>query len=478
MLRQRLVEFGHDPRSVLAFGYFFPSSKVHGKRMQWTAEDLEAGHTILRHLSDSIAQGLFPATTSIEDCKYCAYNSICGDLSTLVNLSTLKTSDPANASVLAHGGDCEERNKWRRRNQRLNPRTRTWNPVGVFANPWMKNLLVEAAAGTGKTTCIVERMVNLIASGQCCVENMVAVTFTRKAASELRERFQIRVQQRASEAIDSDTCTPDERSRLLVASQRCGNLFIGTIHSFCSHLLRQRPIEFNIDANFRELTAEEDSSLREQAWIENIQDLIASNDPLIQKLNELDIDRSGLKRCFHQFIEFRDITKWGIENPSAVHIDAVRRQTRAFIDEMKALLPLFPIERGTDLRMDRYEQIVLASDRAFQSDARLFRLLERFNSQPKLTLSCCWHDKSVAKSQSQRWDQFRQDVAGPALRWWYEVRYEFVCPVCSTGSAVFERLKKAASAWILLICFWQWQRALRANPICELTSKVVIHIFW
>ncbi len=59
-----------------------------------------------------------------------------------------------------------------------------------------ENLLVEAAAGTGKTTCIVERMVNLIASGQCCVENMVAVTFTRKAASELRERFQIRVQQR------------------------------------------------------------------------------------------------------------------------------------------------------------------------------------------------------------------------------------------------------------------------------------------
>ncbi len=307
-----------------------------------------------------------------------------------------------------------------------------------------ENLLVEAAAGTGKTTCIVERMVNLIAAGQCGVENMVAVTFTRKAASELRERFQMRVQQRASEASESGTCTPDERSRLLVASQRCGNVFIGTIHSFCSHLLRQRPIEFNVDANFRELTADEDSSLREQAWIENIQDLIASNDPLIQKLNELDIDRSGLKRCFHQFIEFRDITKWGIEDPRPLHIDAVRNQTLAFVDEMKALLPLFPNERGTDQRMDRYEQIVLASDRAFQSDARLFRLLERFNSQPKLTQSC-WHDKSVAKLQSQRWDQFRQDVVGPALRWWYEVRYEFVVQFVQRAQRVFERLKKAAS---------------------------------
>ncbi len=101
MLRQRLVEFGHDPRSVLAFGYFFPSPKVQGKRMKWSADELESGHTILRHLSDSIAQGLFPATTSIEDCTFCAYKSICGDLRSLVSLSNLKASDPANASVLA-----------------------------------------------------------------------------------------------------------------------------------------------------------------------------------------------------------------------------------------------------------------------------------------------------------------------------------------------------------------------------------------
>ncbi len=52
------------------------------------------------------------------------------------------------------------------------------------------NIIVEAAAGTGKTTGIVGRMVNLIATGTCRIENLVAVTFTRKAAAELRERFQ------------------------------------------------------------------------------------------------------------------------------------------------------------------------------------------------------------------------------------------------------------------------------------------------
>jgi ATP-dependent exoDNAse (exonuclease V) beta subunit len=50
-------------------------------------------------------------------------------------------------------------------------------------------LLVEAAAGTGKTTSLVGRMVELIATGRCEIGRLAAVTFTRKAAAELRGRF-------------------------------------------------------------------------------------------------------------------------------------------------------------------------------------------------------------------------------------------------------------------------------------------------
>ena len=62
-----------------------------------------------------------------------------------------------------------------------------------------QNFMVEAAAGTGKTSSIVDRMVNLVGSGTCKIENLVAVTFTRKAAAELRERFQAAIRKRASE---------------------------------------------------------------------------------------------------------------------------------------------------------------------------------------------------------------------------------------------------------------------------------------
>ena len=51
------------------------------------------------------------------------------------------------------------------------------------------NMLVEAAAGTGKTTSMVERMAALIRRGKCTPGTMAAVTFTRKAAAELRARF-------------------------------------------------------------------------------------------------------------------------------------------------------------------------------------------------------------------------------------------------------------------------------------------------
>src|SRR3984893_18945419 len=53
------------------------------------------------------------------------------------------------------------------------------------------NLLVEAGAGSGKTECLAQRMAAGVLEGRYTVEHMAAVTFTRKAAAELRGRFQL-----------------------------------------------------------------------------------------------------------------------------------------------------------------------------------------------------------------------------------------------------------------------------------------------
>ena len=140
-----------------------------------------------------------------------------------------------------------------------------------------KNFIVEAAAGTGKTTSLVNRMVALVRTGTCRIDQLAAVTFTRKAAAELRERFQAALRNKATE---SETNDSNELQRLATAADQVNQAFVGTIHSFCATLLRERPIEFGVDPAFRELDEKDDRLLREQAWQENIADLIASRDPL------------------------------------------------------------------------------------------------------------------------------------------------------------------------------------------------------
>ena len=68
------------------------------------------------------------------------------------------------------------------------------------------NLLVEAGAGSGKTQMLAERMAAGVATGVYQIEHMAAVTFTRKAASELRGRFHLALEKRLGEIKRSAEC--------------------------------------------------------------------------------------------------------------------------------------------------------------------------------------------------------------------------------------------------------------------------------
>ena len=302
-----------------------------------------------------------------------------------------------------------------------------------------KNFLVEAAAGTGKTTSMVDRMVSLVASGTCELHKIAAVTFTRKAAAELRERFQAKLRNPESITVERNE---SEKERLSRAADHAHQAFVGTIHSFCATLLRERPVEFDIDPAFREITEAETAVLMEEAWQENIAALIASNDPLLDKLRELEIDRSKLKSCFKKFIEYRDVENWPIGDLGSFDLKALQDATYEYIEHMKSLAPDFPADRGNDKLMDSYEGILRASRRPCSTPAQFFRLLELFDHSSKVVQGK-WITKSIGKQEDTRWEDFRARYTAPGMAYWCTVRYEFVVEFVRRGVKVFERLKHA-----------------------------------
>ncbi len=113
-------------------------------------------------------------------------------------------------------------------------------------------LVVEAAAGTGKTTEMIARIIAVIRSGTTTLERIVAVTFTEKAAGEMKLRLRTELERSRNHA-----ATPNERHLLEAALAQLEVARVGTIHSFCADVLKERPIEARVDPLF-EVAAEDD----------------------------------------------------------------------------------------------------------------------------------------------------------------------------------------------------------------------------
>jgi ATP-dependent exoDNAse (exonuclease V) beta subunit len=106
-------------------------------------------------------------------------------------------------------------------------------------------LVVEAAAGTGKTSALIGRILSGITNGRLELANMVAVTFTEFAAGELKLRLRSKIEEARQQATTTTT-----KDLLNQAVEQIEEARVGTIHSFCADLLREHPVEAGIDPLF------------------------------------------------------------------------------------------------------------------------------------------------------------------------------------------------------------------------------------
>lgn len=129
-------------------------------------------------------------------------------------------------------------------------------------------LVVEAAAGTGKTTELIRRILRVLSTGRATVDRIVAVTFTEKAAGELKLRLREQLEVARLDSEDAEVA-----GRLDAAVQHLEEAHVSTIHGFCADLLRERPVEARVDPLFRVLTEGQAGRLFDEAfsgWFQSV----------------------------------------------------------------------------------------------------------------------------------------------------------------------------------------------------------------
>ena len=141
-------------------------------------------------------------------------------------------------------------------------------------------ICVDAGAGSGKTRVLVERILFLIAQRQAKLDEIVAITFTDKAAAEMKDRLRRAFRERATPR----DVTPGELSFWRELERRVDTARISTIHSFCAALLRENALHLGLDPDFTVLTEAESILLRSNVATETIHTLLDKGDPAAIRL--------------------------------------------------------------------------------------------------------------------------------------------------------------------------------------------------
>jgi ATP-dependent helicase/nuclease subunit A len=336
----------------------------------------------------------------------------------------------------------------------------------------LTNLLVEAGAGSGKTQMLAERMAAGVAAGVYRIEHMAAVTFTRKAASELRGRFHLALEKQLREADQH----PDPgaralaRQRLEDALSNLERFFAGTIHSFCARLLRERPVESGVSPGFTELDEVQDLELRKRTWRDFVTNSRSVGDPdmmalLDAEIRPKDLDAAFATICLHEDVEF---PAGNVERPDP---KSARHALEKFWKELQRHLPTridpattCPIQQAArefrgQLDVSRYR---------LDRPSVIASLLETWDGESTITQK--WWAESAAEKKRLRdlinglHEAFCADTVSPYLSQWRHYVYRLSVTLLTRARAHAARERRRVNALNYGDLLILTARVLRGNP--------------
>lgn len=188
-----------------------------------------------------------------------------------------------------------------------------------IASDFSSNLMVEASAGSGKTHCLVTRLVEGIRQGALAPEQIVAITFTRKAAAELSLRLRRGLEESGLEG----------RLR-----ERC---WVGTIHSFCGHLLRQFPVEAGLTPGFQELDEAGDLALQSKVLRQALDG--EAGQQALARLAPWAAGAEDLRLALAAVCDRGELDFWQPPLPEEPDWSMLLQQFAGFYEQVRGLLP-------------------------------------------------------------------------------------------------------------------------------------------
>jgi ATP-dependent helicase/nuclease subunit A len=197
------------------------------------------------------------------------------------------------------------------------------------------NMVVEAAAGTGKTSELVQRIIAVLAGGRASIDQVIAVTFTEKAAGELKLRIRSELERARAQSNDSK-----RRCHLEEALAHLEEARVSTIHALCADLLRERPVEAQIDPQFEVMTEVQSQGLYRQAfrlWFQRRLENLPEGIRRFLRRRSRDSATEALSRAGWELAAWRDFpTPWRRDTfAREQEVDRRVEQLHAFADVTK-----------------------------------------------------------------------------------------------------------------------------------------------
>lgn len=219
-----------------------------------------------------------------------------------------------------------------------------------------KHISVTAGPGSGKTMVLVERYLHILREHSLSIDQIVAITFTNRAANEMRERLRADLNHMLRIATD------DERWRWLNYKRTLDGAVITTIHGFCARLLREFPIEARVDPQFLLLDEHRAAMMLELTVEEVLSDFISGGHVEISRLT-LGVGRSRLAAALAQI--YREARGQGLSLEQLAiatgQVHATEEDHERAIEELdRTMAEFLRVRRTTKAQLENQAEVVAA----------------------------------------------------------------------------------------------------------------------